>query len=245
MGRPWCISSQGGRKQTEVYASFTNAEVTALLTTSPWNIGPDPETVKETKRKSFSVFMKKENATLAQRIEILDWHHKNGENQSATARHFDTLYPNLRIKQPLISSWLKDEAKWREQWQQSNHKTHRTAKRSRQTEHPRISEMMDLWVSKAMADEILLTGEILRQKWNKFADLDGVPEDERLKLSNGWLARFKERNGLREMKRHGEAGMAKPETVDYERKRIQDLIQVAGYKQRDIYNMDETGLFYG
>ena len=70
---------------------------------------------------------------------------------------------------------------------------------------------MDLWVSKAMADGILLTVEILRQKWNTFADLDGVPGEERLKLSNGWLARFKERNGLREMKRHGEAGTANPE----------------------------------
>jgi hypothetical protein len=127
------------------------------------------------------------------------------------ARHFGPLYPNLQIKQPLISSWLKDEAMWREQWEQSNHKSHRTAKQTRQMEHPKISEMMDLWVSKAMADGILLTGEILRQKWNVFADLDGVPEDERLKLSHGWLAHFKERNSLREMKRHGEAGTAKPE----------------------------------
>jgi hypothetical protein len=30
--------------------------------------------------------------------------------------------------------------------------------------------MMDLWVSKAMANTILLTGEVLQQKWNVFAD---------------------------------------------------------------------------
>lgn len=45
---------------------------------------------------------------LAQQIEILDWHDKNGKNQSATARHFGPLYPNLRIKQPLISSWRRN-----------------------------------------------------------------------------------------------------------------------------------------
>jgi hypothetical protein len=105
--------------------------------------------------------------------------------------------------------------------------------------------MMELWVSKAMADGILLTGEILKQKWIAFADLEGVPEDERLKLSNGWLARFEERNGLKQMKRHGEAGTAKPETVEYEQRRVQDLIREAGYKPCNIYNMDETGLFYG
>jgi hypothetical protein len=54
--------------------------------------------------------------------------------------------------------------------------------------------MLDLWVSKAMADRTLLTREVLRQKWNTFADLVGVLADERSKLSNGWLAQFKERN---------------------------------------------------
>jgi len=212
------------------------------------SIGPDPEREKGTKKKSTQsapVFTKKENATLAQRIEVLDWHHKNGGNQSATAQHFGPLYPNLQIKQPLMSSWLRDKAKWREQWEECNHQSDWIAKRTQQTEHPEVSEMMDLWVSKAMTDGILLTGEILCQKWNTFAALAGVPEDERLKLSNGWLAHFKERNGLREMKRHGEAASAKPETVEQERRRIQDLIQEAGYQPHDIYNMDETGLFYG
>jgi hypothetical protein len=60
--------------------------------------------------------------------------------------------------------------------------------------------MMYLWVSKAMHDGILLTGEVLRQKWNTFADLAGIPEDESLKLSNGWLGHFKERNGFQQMK---------------------------------------------
>jgi hypothetical protein len=60
--------------------------------------------------------------------------------------------------------------------------------------------MMYLWVSKAMGDNILLTGEVLCQKWNRFSDLVGIPEDERLSLSNGWLARFKDRNGLKEIK---------------------------------------------
>jgi hypothetical protein len=58
------------------------------------------------------VFTKKENATLVQRIEILDWFHANGENQSKTARHFDPIYPNLKLKQPIISEWAKDEQKW-------------------------------------------------------------------------------------------------------------------------------------
>ena len=134
--------------------------------------------------------MKKENTTLAQRIKILNWYHQHGRKQTLTANHFAPLYPNLKIKQPLVSSWVKDEAKWRAEWEQTNRASDCTAKRTQQTEHPEITEMMDLWVSKAMGDGIPLTGEILRQKWNSFADMAGIPKDERLKLSNGWLGCF-------------------------------------------------------
>lgn len=105
--------------------------------------------------------------------------------------------------------------------------------------------MMDLWVSKAMDDNLLLTGELLRQKWTAFSNLVGIRKDERLKLSDGWLTRFKERNGLKELKRHGEATSSSAETVERERKQIQEFIMEWGYELWDIFNMDETGLFYG
>jgi Tc5 transposase DNA-binding domain len=86
----------------------------------------------------------------------------------------------------LVSSWIREETKWHKNWEK-NHQSDQTAKQARQTEHPEVSKMMYLWVSKAMSDGILLTGEVLHQKWNQFADLVGVPQDERLNLSNGWL----------------------------------------------------------
>ncbi|KAG7442356.1 uncharacterized protein BT62DRAFT_982547 [Guyanagaster necrorhizus] len=39
-----------------------------------------------------------------------------------------------------------------------------------------------------MADGVHLNGEILRQKWTWFADLVGVPQDDQLALSEGWLS---------------------------------------------------------
>ena len=105
--------------------------------------------------------------------------------------------------------------------------------------------MMDLWVSKAINDNILLTGEVLCQKWNAFANLVGILNDERLRLSDGWLTHFKERNRLKEMKRHGEAASTSTETVEKERKWIQELIKKYSYELCNIFNMDEIGLFYG
>ena len=187
-------------------------------------------------------FTKKENATLQQHIEILNWYHQNGKNQSKTAKHFDPIYPNLRIKQPLISSWLKDEAKWWEEWE--NNTGSHAAKRLRQTQHPDVTEMMDLWVVTALENKVLLTGDVLHEKWVSFANRVGIPEDERLHLSNGWLDSFKKRHHLKSVKCHGEAGSANPDVVQKEQQRIQDLIKSKGYALKDVFNMDETGLFY-
>ena len=134
--------------------------------------------------------VKKENATLAQRIEILDWFHANGKNQRKTAMHFNDIYPSLKLTQPLISAWLKNESKWRMQYETSTSLFH-SAKKFCQTQYPKVSKMLDLWILKAMADNVLIMGEVLRQKWKTFADLCGVPDDERLTLSEGWLTKLK------------------------------------------------------
>ena len=39
----------------------------------------EPKDDQKSMRAPQAVFTKKENATLSQRIEILDWHHANGE----------------------------------------------------------------------------------------------------------------------------------------------------------------------
>ena len=104
--------------------------------------------------------------------------------------------------------------------------------------------MLDLWVSKAMADNLLLTGEVLHQKWKTFADLVGVPADEQLSLSEGWLSRYKSRVGLKQIKCYGEAASALPDTINKEWLRVQTLLKDGGYARRDIFNGDKTGLSY-
>ena len=186
----------------------------------------------------------KENATTSQRVEILDWYHKNGKNQSRTAIHFNEVYPNLQLKQPTISSWVKDESKWRARYGLENGTTAPSAKRTRLSRHPDVVEMLDLWIIKACEDGLLLTGDTLRQKWQQFADLSGVPQHERLTLSEGWLSRCKLRTGLKGVKRHGDAASACPEAVENEQQRIRSIIKQSGFAMRDVFNMDETGLFY-
>lgn len=220
--------------QTHFLISFTGPEER--------NIKPHAE-----KGKKPPQFEKKENATLKQRIEILDWHHAQGpkQKQGKTAQYWDARYPNLQLKQPIISDWLKKEEKFRQQYAETLARGHTgDAKRARQTENPEVTEMLELWIAKAMSDDIALSGEIIRQKWKRFADLVGVPEDERLALSDGWLAGVKKRCGLKNYKRHGEAGSAKAEDVAKERERVSKVIAKHKFQLKDIFNMDETGLYW-
>jgi hypothetical protein len=84
-----------------------------------------------------------------------------------------------------------------------------------------------------------------RGKVRKWVDVPlQVPGDERLCLSNGWLDCFKARNSLKDIKRHSKAASASIDTMEQERNRIQELIKKYGYELYDIFNMDETGLFY-
>ena len=54
---------------------------------------------------------------------------------------------------------MKDEAKWCTKWAQTGMQL---VKQTHQTYHPEVTEMMELWVSKAMADNLLLTGADLQ-----------------------------------------------------------------------------------
>jgi hypothetical protein len=118
------------------------------------------------------------------------------------------------------------------------------AKRLKQVEHPEIEDMMELWIAKAMRDCVHLTGEVIREKWTRFANLARIPQEERLALSDGWLTALKRRCGLKELKRHGEAASTNPIDIENERRRIQAIIFHEGYPLRDIFNMDETDLFW-
>ena len=65
---------------------------------------------------------------------------------------------------------------------------------------------------------------------------------ENFSASNGWISRFKERHGLVFKKLAGESAAVDTNTTDLWFQRLPQLLE--GYEARDIYNADETGLFF-
>jgi len=60
--------------------------------------------------------------------------------------------------------------------------------------------------------------------------------------SNGWLQNFCQRHGIKSIRDHGEAGSVDPEVAKQGRKIM--IETTAKWRPEDIYNADETGLYY-
>ena len=60
--------------------------------------------------------------------------------------------------------------------------------------------------------------------------------------SNGWLQRFITRHNIRMSSLHGESAEVSQEVVDNWKQNLPELCH--GYSDRDIYNVDETAIFF-
>ena len=84
-----------------------------------------------------------------------------------------------------------------------------------------------------------LTGPLLQEKAKFFADSFGV---EGFAASNGWIDSWKERNNIGQQTLSGESGGADAVAAEVWMRGPPDIL--GGYDMADIFNADETELFY-
>lgn len=182
------------------------------------------------------------NLTLHDKITILDFmtdETKAGRkiSQAKVVEHFRTQFPSLT--QSSISR-IKTEAE--ELRRRAEDPAQLFYKRPRIVQFPQVEESLSMWVVQCEAKGVKLTGDVIKEKARRFAELYDIPADRFLGLSNGWLDAFKARHLLKEYRFHGEAGSVASTSVAVARERLQKI--TSRYSKRDTYNMDETGLFY-
>jgi hypothetical protein len=103
-----------------------------------------------------------------------------------------------------------------------------------------VDEALAQWVEMYQVN-INISGEMIRQKAAQFLERlhPNVPKFE---FSSGWLAKFKQRHQIRSHRLFGESGVADTEIIEESVPRIRTILDQ--YAFADIYNMDETRLFY-
>ncbi|KAJ8651404.1 hypothetical protein O0I10_013052, partial [Lichtheimia ornata] len=108
--------------------------------------------------------------------------------------------------------------------------------------NPQLEEALALWVENAQQHDIPISGNLIRTVAVKFSDKLDIPENQRIKFSNGWQHRFQDRYGVKMNRVHGESGSADTAAVEANIDDIRN--EVSKYRPEDVYNMDETALYY-
>ena len=102
-----------------------------------------------------------------------------------------------------------------------------------------INHLMLLWFKMARDKNIPVSGHMLRAKANPFAEELNI---ENFQASEGWLSKWKQRNGIQQFKACGERGDVSDEAVTEWKEKIEEICM--GYDMKNVFNCDETALFY-
>jgi hypothetical protein len=144
---------------------------------------------------------------------------------------------NVHIDRTSISKIFKDKDKWMNIVSDA---IESDKYRQRSVKFPEFDKAMQIWTAQAVFAGMPLSDLILQKKGEEFARSLNI--EDQIKCANGWIFKFKKRNGLRRIKYSGEANSAPLQTLPEERSKLQLIL--SQYNEEDIYNADETGLFF-
>ncbi|XP_055812080.1 CENP-B homolog protein 2-like [Solanum dulcamara] len=163
---------------------------------------------------------KKENPTISQK-----------DLQAWVKQKFD-----LTISQITISRTLKKSAEYL-----SNEMKNSDAKRHQPAKYPDLEKILYQWFLQ-MQEKVNMSGKIIQGKAkNLFLKMYGETNPE-FSFSSGWLEHFKSRYRIKSYRRFGESGSVIMENIENELPSIRSKLDQ--FELKDIYNMDETELFY-
>lgn len=135
---------------------------------------------------------------------------------------------------------ISDILKAKERWLAVDINSYQAGlKREKKAPFPNIEEALTIWVENAIHVGIVITDDILSAKALNFAYL---LEEDKFKSSNGWIDNFKKRHNLKQYGIHGEAASAPVENIEEMRESLRQVLR--SYSPEDIFNCDETGLFW-
>lgn len=116
---------------------------------------------------------------------------------------------------------------------------HGKHKRTKNAEYPNLENCLVSWMKDCRRNNVPIGGNLLKEKATAFAS---SLEINRFCVSNGWLDGFKKRHNVVFRKICGEGNAVDINTCNDWIEGLRDIIN--GYTADNIFNADETGLFY-
>ena len=147
--------------------------------------------------------------------------------------HFSNEW-GVSVGRSTISDILRDKVKWL-----SVSKDCGDVLRAKTAMHIPMESALYTWFADVRGRGLAISDDMMITKAKEYGQKLGVTD---FQYSRGWLAGFKKRHGIRLYKCHGEAGSAQATVVQAGREQLREDLR--DFSPRDVYNFDETGLFY-
>lgn len=118
------------------------------------------------------------------------------------------------------------------------------SKRLRKSQCPEVEEATFTWFTTMQENNVALSDDLVVAAAKRFyALLPRGANEKELQFSHGWVQNFKKRYNIKGYTRHGED--ASTDVSEEVLKKMEDIkTLVSQYRSCDVFNMDETGLFY-
>jgi hypothetical protein len=112
-----------------------------------------------------------------------------------------------------------------------------------------MEELLNVWIQDQISHNIpLCTGIIQAKALSRFytmkAERGETSAEETFEASKGWFNRFKTRSNLLNMKVQGEAASADTAAAEMYPAELEKIIEDDGYTKEQIFNVDETALYW-
>ncbi len=145
------------------------------------------------------------------------------------------------FSKPVGRSTVGDIIRAKDKWLSKDTSTPVLQKRSRDRppKHVQMEDALFIWLNNMTSKNVAVSDMMLTEKAKEFGRAMNITD---FGFSSGWLKGFKQRRGIKSYTYHGESESADKALVEQGRTALQETL--AQYLPNDIYNMDETGLFF-
>ncbi|CAF3287422.1 unnamed protein product [Rotaria socialis] len=171
--------------------------------------------------------------TLQQKIELIN------DNRNGNGLSQRTLAVKYNISLGSVSNVLKRKAEYLDGY--GANQNHNVKRKILHVNSRELDEKVYEWFVQQRSKNIPISGPILQEKSREVAESLGDKMDS-FKASNGWLEKFRIRHNISFRVISGESLSVDVTIVDDWVQRIPKIID--DYDPKDIFNCDETGLFF-
>lgn len=173
---------------------------------------------------------KRKRLSIKEKIEIIDESEKSGSSTRKLAEKF-------RVGKTQVTTLLQNKEEVRKLYREGGNAYQK--RKFPKTEGLAVDQVVFNWFCKARNKHLPISGPIIQARALEAAQNLGLND---FKASNGWLERFRRRHDITFKTICGESADVNIEDVKVWKEKLLSIFK--DYAPKDVFNADETGLYY-